>query len=58
MIILITGAYIVLITLSGFVGRGAGIVISFAGAALVMVSVCIPFMKEIRKLEENRGDEK
>lgn len=40
------------------VGRGAGIVISFAGAALVMVSVCIPFMKEIRRLEENRGDEK
>lgn len=37
------------------VGRGAGMVISFAGVALVIVSVSILFVKEIRILEENRG---
>ena len=37
------------------VGRGAGMVISFAGAALVIVAVSILFMKEIRLLEEKRG---
>lgn len=35
------------------VGRGAGIVISFSGAALVIVSVSILFIKEIRILEES-----
>ena len=37
------------------VGRGAGIVIAFAGAALVIVSVSILCMKEIRLLEEKTG---
>ena len=37
------------------VGRGAGMVIAFAGAALVMISVSILFVKEIRGLEEKRG---
>lgn len=37
------------------VGRGAGMVISFAGVALMIVSVSILFMKEIRFLEENKG---
>ena len=37
------------------VGRGAGMVIAFAGAALVMISVSILFVKEIRVLEEKRG---
>lgn len=37
------------------VGRGAGMVISFAGAALIIVSASILFMKEIRFLEENKG---
>lgn len=37
------------------VGRGAGMVIAFAGVALVIVSVSILFVKEIRVLEEKRG---
>lgn len=37
------------------VGRGAGIVISFAGVALMIVPVSILFVKEIRTLEENKG---
>ena len=37
------------------VGRGAGMVMSFAGAALIVVSVSILFIKEIRMLEENKG---
>lgn len=37
------------------VGRGAGIVLSFAGVALMIVSVSILFVKEIRSLEENKG---
>lgn len=45
------------------VGRGAGMVIAFAGVALVIVSVSILLMKEIRFLEktevkENRDDRK
>ena len=42
------------------VGRGAGMVISFAGVALVIVSVSVLFMKEIRFLEKKRseGEEK
>lgn len=42
------------------VGRGAGRVISFAGVALVIVSVSVLFMKEIRFLEKKRseGEEK
>ncbi|MGN0244484.1 MAG: MFS transporter [Lachnospiraceae bacterium] len=42
------------------VGRGAGMVISFAGVALVIVSVSILFVREIRFLEENKsgGDER
>ncbi|MGN0250022.1 MAG: MFS transporter [Oliverpabstia sp.] len=39
------------------VGRGAGMVISFAGVALMIVSVSIPCMKEIRLLEEKTGGE-
>ena len=37
------------------VGRGAGMVISFAGAALIVVSVSILLIKEIRLLEENKS---
>ncbi len=37
------------------VGRGAGMVISFAGVALMIVSVSILFMKDIKFLEENKG---
>ena len=37
------------------VGRSAGMVIAFAGAALVMISVSILLVKEIRVLEEKRG---
>ena len=37
------------------VGRGAGMVISCAGVALVIVSVSILFVKEIRFLEEKRS---
>ncbi|MGN0735951.1 MAG: MFS transporter [Anaerovoracaceae bacterium] len=37
------------------VGRGAGMVISFAGAALMIVSVSILFMREIKLLEGNIG---
>lgn len=37
------------------VGRGAGSVIAFAGVALVIVSVGILFIKEIRLLEEKTG---
>lgn len=42
------------------VGRGAGMVISFAGVALMLVSVSVLFIKEIRFLEKNRsgGEEK
>ena len=42
------------------VGRGAEIVMSFAGIALIVVSVSILFIKEIRLLEENKvgGKEK
>ncbi|MDY4894122.1 MAG: hypothetical protein SO130_12055 [Agathobacter sp.] len=36
-------------------GRGAGMVISFAGAALIVVSVSILLIKEIRLLEENKS---
>lgn len=39
--------------LGSSVGRGAGIVMSFAGAALILLSVGILFMKEIRMLEKN-----
>lgn len=40
------------------VGRGAGRVMSFAGVALVIVSVSVLFMKEIRGLEEKpEGEE-
>ena len=39
------------------VGRGAAMVISFAGVALVIVSVSILFMKEIRLLENKTGGE-
>lgn len=39
------------------VGRGAGMVIAFSGVALVIVSVSILFMKEIRILEEKTGGE-
>lgn len=35
------------------VGRGAGIVMAFSGAALIMVSVSTLFIKEIRLLEEH-----
>lgn len=38
------------------VGRGAGMVISFAGVALVVVSVSVLFMKEIRFLEKKRSE--
>lgn len=45
-------------TYSGIsVGRGAGRVMSFAGVALVIVSVSVLFMKEIRGLEEKTGGE-
>lgn len=37
------------------VGRGAGMVIVFAGVALVIVSVSILFIKEIKILEEKTG---
>ena len=37
------------------VGRGAGIVMSFSGIALIVVSVSILFIKEIKSLEENKG---
>ena len=37
------------------VGRGAGMVISFAGVALMIVSVSILFMREIKLLEEKMG---
>ena len=40
------------------VGRGAGMVISFAGAALIVVSVSILLIKEIRLLEENKSEGK
>lgn len=36
------------------VGKGAGIVISFAGAALVIVSAGILFIKDIKLLEKNK----
>ena len=39
------------------VGRGAGMVMFFAGVALVIVSVSILFIKEIRLLEEKTGGE-
>lgn len=35
------------------VGKGAGIVMSFAGAALILLSVSISFVKEIRLLEKH-----
>lgn len=38
------------------VGRGAGMVISFAGVVLVVVSVSVLFMKEIRFLEKKRSE--
>lgn len=37
------------------VGRGAGMVMVFAGAALIVVSVSILFIKEIRLLEVNKN---
>ena len=40
------------------VGRGAGMVMAFAGVALVVVSVSIQFIKEIKLLEEKTGGEK
>ena len=39
------------------VGRGAGIVMVFAGMALVIVSVSMLFIKEIRLLEAQTGGE-
>ena len=38
------------------VGRGAGIVMAFAGVALVIVSVSLLFMKEIKLLEKKSGE--
>lgn len=35
------------------VGKGAGIVMSVAGAALILLSLSVPFMKEIRLLEKH-----
>lgn len=42
------------------VGSGAGIVMAFAGVALIVVSISILFIKEIRMLEKNKdgGNEK
>ena len=40
--------------LGSSVGRGAGIVMSFAGAALILLSFGIPFVKEIRLLEKHQ----
>ena len=39
------------------VGKGAGIVMSFAGAALILLSVSISFVKEIRLLEKHQLEE-
>ena len=38
------------------VGRGAGIVMAFAGVALVIVSVSLLFMKEVKFLEKKNGE--
>ncbi|MDY3109688.1 MAG: MFS transporter [Lachnospiraceae bacterium] len=38
------------------VGRGAGIVMAFAGVALVIVSVSLLFMKEVKLLEKKSGE--
>ena len=38
------------------VGRGAGIVMAFAGVALVIVSVSLLFMKEVKFLEKKSGE--
>ena len=38
------------------VGRGAGIVMAFAGVSLVIVSVSLLFMKEIKLLEKKSGE--
>ena len=40
------------------VGRGAGMVMAFAGAALVIVSVSILFIKDIKLLEVKKGEER
>ena len=40
------------------VGRGAGVVMAFAGVALVIVSVGILFIKEIKLLEVKKGEER
>lgn len=37
------------------VGRGAGVIMAFSGAALLVVSISILFIKEIRQLEKNKG---
>ena len=37
------------------VGRGAGLIMAFSGSALLAVSISILFIKEIRRLEENKG---
>ena len=38
------------------VGRGAGIVMAFAGVALVIVSVSLLFIKEVKLLEKKSGE--
>ena len=38
------------------VGKGAGIVMSFAGAALILLSISLSFVKEIRLLNEAGHD--
>ena len=40
------------------VGRGAGMVMAFAGAALVIVSVSILFIKDIKLLEVKKGEKR
>lgn len=37
------------------VGKGAGIEMAVAGAALILLSLSIPFVKEIRRLEKQRS---